>query len=543
MAKKMYIGVDGVARKVNKAYVGVDSPCKNLVTNGDFSNGLNNWTVMQSNYSTNEIITENNENILKIQATNTGQSSVVGVTQILTLDPEHKYYLCAYIKFEEGTAGTSSTTICGINFNTFWKLGGRNMSSEWGSYSTIISINSSYSFEEFKIGMYLQSVNDTAYFKNIRLYDITEMFGSGNEPTKEWCDKNLIDGKTFLARKVKKMYMGVEGVARCIFSGDGLEYYGTATNLSKARGSMGATTVGNYALFGGGYSGGHYRNLDAYNNSLTHSTLSLPQQGRAYLTATTVGDYALFGGGGANGMVLVDACNNSLTLSVATDLSLTKQSLAATSVGNYALFGGGAFKGTSTSYRSTVDAYDTSLTRTNPSELSAGRQLLAATTVGNYALFGGGTDGGLYRNVDTYNTSLTKSFAVLSEGKHSLAATTVGNYALFGGGTNGAYTSIVEAYNTSLTKTAPTELSIKRYKLAATSVGNYAFFGGGTGTGSAYYSTVDVYDISLTRTNPTELSVGRAYLSATSVGNYALFGGGQSDSSTYSSTVDVYQVS
>ena len=53
------------------------------------------------------------------------------------------------------------------------------------------------------------------------------------------------------ARRIKKAYVGVGGVARPCWPG-GLEYYGTITPLSTARRYMGAATVGNYALFGGG---------------------------------------------------------------------------------------------------------------------------------------------------------------------------------------------------------------------------------------------------------------------------------------------------
>jgi len=45
----------------------------------------------------------------------------------------------------------------------------------------------------------------------------------------------------------------------------GLSYYGTIDVLSKARGYLAATTVGNYALFGGGYDGSTYFNaVDVY---------------------------------------------------------------------------------------------------------------------------------------------------------------------------------------------------------------------------------------------------------------------------------------
>ena len=68
------------------------------------------------------------------------------------------------------------------------------------------------------------------------------------------------------ARKIKKGYVGVGGVARPFFSAEGLEYYGAITPLSAARYSLAATTVGNDALFGGGYGSSptHKDTVDVY---------------------------------------------------------------------------------------------------------------------------------------------------------------------------------------------------------------------------------------------------------------------------------------
>ena len=230
-----------------------------------------------------------------------------------------------------------------------------------------------------------------------------------------------------------------------------LAYHGTITALSKARGNLASTTVGNYALFGGGYnSDSRLSTVDAYDTSLTRTT--------------------------------------------PTELSKARSNLASTTVGNYALFGGG-YNGSD--YYSTVDAYNTSLTRTIPTELSEGRNGLAATTVGNYALFGGGYNGGSSTaTVDAYDTSLTKKDVnILNSTQNGLAATTVGNYALFGGGVS---KTDVTAYDHHLTKTIPTGLTDNSQDLEAVAVGNYALFGGGrSGSGSAatIYSTVYAYKL------------------------------------------------
>ena len=104
-----------------------------------------------------------------------------------------------------------------------------------------------------------------------------------------------IDG---VAKKIKKAYIGVGGVARPCWGGGGeLTYYGTVTALSTARRYLAATSVGDYALFGGGYGGDFSAVVDAYNSSLVRSTPPALSKARGSLAATSVGDYALFGGG------------------------------------------------------------------------------------------------------------------------------------------------------------------------------------------------------------------------------------------------------
>ena len=76
--------------------------------------------------------------------------------------------------------------------------------------------------------------------------------------------------------------------------------------------------------------------------------------------ATTVGNYALFGGGIVSYGVaykIVDAYSDTLVRSTPTSLSIDRYALAATTVGNYALFGGG-YEGIRNAVNSaTVDVY------------------------------------------------------------------------------------------------------------------------------------------------------------------------------------------
>ena len=109
------------------------------------------------------------------------------------------------------------------------------------------------------------------------------------------------------ARKIKKGYVGIGGVARCFWSGGELGYYGTATPLSAGRYNLAGASVGNYALFAGGFGSGEQSAVDAYNTSLTRSIPTTLSVARNQLAGASVGNYALFAGGYGNSSSAVDA--------------------------------------------------------------------------------------------------------------------------------------------------------------------------------------------------------------------------------------------
>ena len=549
MAKKAYIGVGGIARKVKKGYVGVNSikyTLRNIAPTINGKTGFNagSASTTHTKYASSSLML-------------TGTTSTPEVTAMSNatypLVKDHKYYARVEI-YQESVVGSS---------DFYWPVAepsfynGKVATAGKWKIINAVSTRSSWDSGSYNLRLDFNNNNNAGYmwFDGLMLIDLTEAFGEGNEPTATWMKKNVpfftgtldIEKKTTegVARPIKKAYIGIGGVARPCWGGGELTYYGTITSMNAPNNSLAATTVGDYALFGGGVSGSNYSaTVTAYDISLTRTTPTTLSSARSSLAATTVGDYALFGGGYTGSYsTVVNAYNTSLTRTRPTDLSSGTADLAATTVGNYALFGGGFI---STGYNDSVYVYDKSLTKNVLSNTSYGARYLAATTIGNYALFGGGNRSGTssVSVVYSYNSSLTKASATsLSTARMRLAATTVGNYALFGGGsttTRSTYTSTVDAYDMSLTRTTPAALSKGRYFLSATAVGNYALFGGGFISSTT--NVVDAYDSDLTRTTPTALSIDRQMLAATTVGNYALFGGGLSSTSSYSNAVDAYMI-
>lgn len=354
-----------------------------------------------------------------------------------------------------------------------------------------------------------------------------------------------IDGK---AKKIRKGYIGVNGIARLFIFPDivGIKYYGRIEPISVARVSIEKASIGNYAIFAGGYTGSNPRvgnsAVDAYDNLLTHiiaSPLSSPVYG---VSGASIGNYALFAGGytpyGLSSSV--DSYDNSLTRMTQAPLSKAKYYMISGSIGNYAVFAGG--QDTNLTTQNAVETYNESLTKNTATALSTLRSGLgsaASASVGNYLLIPGGSS-----SIDVYDINLTRTSSSLSMMKSSVIGASISNYALFASGVdpnNPGMTEYrsVDAYNSSLTRFIAPELDKGRVGCRSASIDNYALFVGGTV--STAEDIVNVYNNELTRTQLYS-SVGRTLPSGASIGNYALFAGGYNASNQQLNLVEVYTV-
>ena len=96
--------------------------------------------------------------------------------------------------------------------------------------------------------------------------------------------------------KLKSAYITIGGVYRPFWN-TGLARYGMCTDLSVGRYGLAATTIGDVALFGGGF--GPTSKVDAYDVSRTRRDVTALQSARYDLAAATNGTYAIFAGGRA----------------------------------------------------------------------------------------------------------------------------------------------------------------------------------------------------------------------------------------------------
>ena len=500
MAKKAYVGVNGVARKVKKMYVGVSG--RNL-----FDKAL-------------------------LYAT--GNCSVSNGTVIQTVaDTATAPYWRWRVTKTDGTYTDygQTYTINGVISTSFVK----------DSTASTLNFGLNGSVRDTTITYDISSLPNGTYTVSAQMLNSTQ--GSVS-----WNNMRFVLEDS-VAFKVKKAYVGIGGVARPCWGGGEVAYYGKVEDLTSwpdmSTSSGYAATIGDYALFAGfwGYAGV----VEAYNSSLIKSSPTGTGQYGLGGTGVSASKHAFLANGlrtGGNRYGDVAAYDASLTRTVATSLDSSVSGIRGASIGEYALFAGGyKTSGSISSWYNTdiVTDYDSSLTKSIRKALSVGRSKTGTATVGNYAIFAGGYDDVKSKSlatVDAFDASLTRTIpAVLSSAIDDCPATTVGNYAIFAIGT------FANAYNTSLTRSIPTVLSVSRSGVAATTVSEFALFAGG----STPSSVVDVYDTSLTRTTTTKLSVARGNMTGATVGNYALFAGGSYyndyyEETTEYTTVDVYTV-
>lgn len=375
--------------------------------------------------------------------------------------------------------------------------------------------------------------------------------------------KKIYVGVGDKARKVKKAYIGVNGVARVFYKPE-LVYNGKSSNgLTLACAEMVSTTVGNYAVFGGGVYRQNSDNVQretntvhAISNTLTVTKPTGFTQVKRYHAGTNIGNsYAVFGGGydwnqSSTNAVLntMDAYNTGLTRSTGT---LYKgQRLGAASVGNYAIFAGGMSSNLNSATLTTAYSVNTSLTASAITSLGKGLYSMATASVGNYALFTGGnyysgSSTTKNKTVYTYNSSLTHSTASASLTNETFAnGLSFGNYALFEDNQN--KTSNIDVFNTSLTKSSITFPTRKYGSAGCTANSEYAVYMCGTLYDGKYASADTngyIIDSSLTIT-VINTGLERGYIHGASVGDYLVFAGGRTSiSATNSYTNTIYTFS
>ena len=351
-----------------------------------------------------------------------------------------------------------------------------------------------------------------------------------------------------VARKIKKAYIGIGGVARPCWSGGKLEYYGTITGGDLTRGSdkIGGTSNNKYAIFGGGTNSSYGNRLEVYgyNENLTKTVATNLSNcsTEASMCTGSNGKYGIFAGGyqyyrGDKFYNTIDAYDETLTKATAT-LSTNINRHSGTKVGNYSVHLGG--KTSSAQESGLVTAIDKSLTVQYLTQVTTGGYSSREST-NKYAMFGRNGYSTLYAYDDQLTQTVHESPI---NGAFNDSAAATGNAVVFIEQYSYGYSGNIACDNNFTFSTiAKPERNYSNQM--GCSFGDFAMFVGGVNwSGSQGYNTTDsyAYDSSLVLTQIGSLKYTRAYGAAKAVGNYAVVAGGIVDGADTGTTTEAYTI-
>lgn len=570
MANNFYIGVDNTAKKVNTIYTSVLSEkviIKNLCP---AINGAEGFTVGGGSSNTIEsstTYTKYSEKSLKL----TGNASHVEVCAqssiTLPLNSKHKYY--GRIEAYQETAGGGIDLYWPIAEPNIFSHASIGAAGQWHLHSALVERSSfSDGAYAFRLDLNNNNTSQQAWYDGWMIIDLTAAFGVGNEPTKDWCDKNIpyFVGKKeinrpqpiYIAKKVVKGYVGVNGKAKVFYKRAKVVTKNTVHGLAGVAAAYSVSgTVGDYGVIAIGRSATstYSTTVYAYTDLLTRITAPSLAASRSAGEGCTNSKYVYFAGGSSRGttsgyLKTVEVFDKDLVKQSAPDLANDRREFASAMIGDKVIFAGG-YSGTGTE-TNTVDFYTPELTKGTLSTLHAATHYLGGASVGDYALFAGGykTSSANYSEVTVYNKDLIKQNNLsLSVARESLRGGTMKNYALFSGGylrSSSACSAVTDVFDKNLVRTTPSGLSVARFNHIPVSFKDCVIFAGGESS-NTIYGTVDVYDDNLTISNPTAFSSTGANAGGVAIGNYAIYIGGETGAgvgttSTLRTQINVYEV-
>ena len=163
----------------------------NMVVNGNFESGSNNWSLSNASITTSEKYSGSNSLLFSSGTTVMTTQTLSQTAPILN----HKYYGSLMFKAPSGFTITDArfewyTADADGALMTFAQKVGTD--GAWKRYSGIGQItSSSYLSNSWYLRNFVVSGSANSYVDDIIIIDLTESYGSGNEPTKEWLDANV----------------------------------------------------------------------------------------------------------------------------------------------------------------------------------------------------------------------------------------------------------------------------------------------------------------------------------------------------------------
>lgn len=419
MAKGMYVGVNGVAKKVKTMYVGVGGVAKRVKRAYIGVNGVAKLFYLNSGTITSKgLITNLKSYRPACIGGSVGNYAIIAGGTSTTSSSEIGTSFAYGYGYIVSTYNASLTLGTAENLNT--SVGGylaHSRGESVGDYCLFMG-DAGYSHERYT----KTTIDNTAYNSDMTKRTVSGRVG-GQFTTVSNGTHAIIAGQYYINSSTDGK--GVDAYTSDLtLIQDAIYPENCNTGASTRIGNRGIMIKGKYSLTINSDAGNmtHYNTIYAYSydSSLTLSTNSLYQTTTTpnttkyssiidftfqHAAAATAGDHGIFlPCDNSNESKKALSCNTSLTLSWITDVDVARKYVGAGQLGDYAVFGGGQ----SPAYENydiykNVDIYDSSLVHTSK-QLSVSRSCCATANVGNYLLFSGGV-----KNIDEEENTITFS--------------------------------------------------------------------------------------------------------------------------------------
>lgn len=234
MAKKIYTsGNENISKEVKRIYTAIPSSTAILKNLCPAINGTNGFSIGGGTGESSTTYTKYSLNSLKLTGNTSNAEITATSTATLSLNSKHIYY--ARIEAYQETLGGGIDIYWPIAEPNMFSHGNSGVAKEWILHSAVVNRSS---FEDgnyaFRLDFNNNKTANTIWYDGWMIIDLTDAFGPGNEPNKEWCDENIpyFEGthevdrpKTLgIAARVIKGYVGVKHTLQVL---DYLESSGT----------------------------------------------------------------------------------------------------------------------------------------------------------------------------------------------------------------------------------------------------------------------------------------------------------------------------
>jgi len=168
----------------------------NMFVNGSFEDGFTGWNSNLFNKGGVTLSTtqqSHGNNSIYVKAIGDKKEKAAGYLTPISLIKDHKYYFSVDTYFNDYSSGFG---VIGVLIDASGDQKRANYNSnilyQWQKSSRLFTATTSASHADIRIGQVFSadSVYE-AYVDSVILIDLTEAFGAGREPSKEWCDENI----------------------------------------------------------------------------------------------------------------------------------------------------------------------------------------------------------------------------------------------------------------------------------------------------------------------------------------------------------------